>query len=728
MYVAGNAYINYTFTNNATANYQNDGYIYLTGDFVNNQPLVVQGTGTTKFMGSSLQKISGSRIPAFHDVVLSNASGVQMNIDVIMGGIISTVSGTLYFNDNGLAMGGKINTAYTNTSAFNVTNKSDLIIYGDAASGNKLYFDPAANTLHDLTINTGSTGALGNALNITAGSNFGTFIANGTFDAAGFLTMKSDADGTSRIGNSSGTVSNHVTIERFVPGRRSWRFMSVPVNNDTLHIRSAWQEGANNPTLVYANHQDPNPGFGTDITGDNDISKGFDLNTTYNPSIKTWVQNTASWSAVAPPTKTTLLNDYVGYCIFIRGSRAVDLSLATGAPTSNTIIREKGTVNNGTFIKNYTGATGDYLFVGNPYASSINLATVFPASSGVLTNKFYVWDPAINGSYGVGGYVTYDNGVMVPSTPNYPSPTTIIQGEQGFIVQANATSTSMFFTQNAKSSNDKDVYRIAPPDTHITDGDISKPPPQDAPVVYVNLFTPSADSLVLIDGVGAIFDNKFSAAVDYDDAEKAPNFNENISLVRDNDRLAVETRPKPVLTDTLFVNLSRLYANQPYKLSVLPQNVDNTLQAFIVDRYLNITIPVNAADTTLYGFTPTTDAATYSNRFIIVYKFKKVATPVATSAINSADATTLNAVRIFPNPVSGGNFQLSLKNMIKDNYSVDVYDNSGKILFTRDINHNGGSSSYSIRLASGMAAGLYTVYVTGSDKKSVQKTTLVISK
>ncbi len=713
MYIAGNMYINNTITNTSSANYQNNGYLYLTGNFVNDEPFMTEGTGTINFSGTINQKIGGTNPADFHDVVISNSAGVRIKVNVIMGGTISTISGSLYFNDNALAMGGKISTAYTNTSAFNVTNLSDLILYGDAAAGNKLYFDPAANTLHDLTVNAGSTGALGNALNITAGSNFGTVIVNGTFDAAGFLTMKSDANGTSRVGNSSGTISNAVTVERFVPGRRSWRFMSVPINNDTLHIRTAWQEGVNNTTLVYANHLDPYPGFGTDITGDNDVSKGFDLNTTVNPSIKTWVQSVASWSTVAPPTKTTLLNDYPGYCIFIRGSRAVDLSLATGAPTSNTIIREKGTLNNGTYIKNYTGSAGDYLYVGNPYASSIDLAKVFPSSNGVFTNKFYVWDPAINGSYGVGGYVTYDNGIMVPATPNYPTATTIIQGEQGFIVQASATSTSMFFSQNSKSSNDKDVY---------------KPVPMESPVLYMNLFTPSQDSLILVDGVGAIFDNKFSANVDYDDAIKVPNFNESIALIRFDRRMAIEARPMPVLTDTLFFKMTKLNANQTYTLSVQPETDENNLQAFLIDRYLNIKTPVHSTDTTLYSFTPTSDTATYMRRFMIVYKFEKIATPVATTAPNNADATTLNSVRIFPNPVSGGSFQLSLKNMVKDNYSVDVYDNSGKVLFTREINHAGGSSSYSIRLESGMAAGLYNVYVTGSDKKSVQKTTLVISK
>ena len=65
------------------------------------------------------------------------------------------------------------------------------------------------------------------------------------------------------------------------------------------------------------------------------------------------------------------LTAYPAYYLFVRGSRAVHLEWATGAPTDPTIIRETGTLNNHTYTKTYTGNAGDYLFVGNPFASSI---------------------------------------------------------------------------------------------------------------------------------------------------------------------------------------------------------------------------------------------------------------------------------------------------------------------------------------------------------------------
>ncbi len=350
MYISGNVAANTSFTNASTATYQNDGVFYLTGNFINNQTAMAEGAGAIQFIGTSLQKIQGTQAPLFHDVYLNNAQGVEMDINTSMGGTISTVAGSLYFNGYALTVGGKISTAYTNTSAFNVTSTSDLNITGAAAAGNAFYFDPSANTLHNLTITSGATGTLGNALNITAGSLFGTVTADGNFNAAGFLTLKSDSNGTARVAQSLGNITGNVTVERYIPPIRAWRFMSIPVNNDTLHIRTAWQEGVNNPSLYI--RYNPNPGYGTHITGDNNFSEGFDYNTTYNPSIKTWVQSTNSWSTTAPPPVSTLINAYDGYCLFVRGSRAVNLALATSAPTDPTVLRITGNINNGVWTKN----------------------------------------------------------------------------------------------------------------------------------------------------------------------------------------------------------------------------------------------------------------------------------------------------------------------------------------------------------------------------------------
>ncbi len=146
------------------------------------------------------------------------------------------------------------------------------------------------------------------------------------------------------VGPSSGTISGNVTVERFIPARRAWRFLSVPLSSTAQTIQEAWQEGATPNPDVFT-RSNPKPGYGTEITYDNLTSHGFDVNTTLNPSLKTWVQSANSWTTSAPFTNSTHLLDYPAYCLFVRGSRAVDLSLAVSAPADNTVLRIKGSLN-----------------------------------------------------------------------------------------------------------------------------------------------------------------------------------------------------------------------------------------------------------------------------------------------------------------------------------------------------------------------------------------------
>jgi hypothetical protein len=721
-YISGNVYMNATFVNNGT--YQNDGNLSLTGDFTNKQAAMAEGTGTTQFIGTSLQSINGTQSSMFHHVYLSNAAGVQMNLNTAMGGTISTVSGSLYFNGYTLTMGGKIDLAYTNPNAFNVTNTSNLNITGNAAAGNGIYFDPSANTIHDLTIASGATGTLGNALNITPGTSFGTVTADGNFNAAGFLTIKSDVNGTARIAQSAGNITGFTTVERYIPPRRAWRFMSVPTKDDTLTFRTAWQEGVNNPSLSV--RYDPHPGYGTQITYDNNSSIGFDVNTTWNPSLKIWLQNSNNWSTFSPNTLYNHINAWDGYCLFVRGSRAVDLNLATSAIPDATILRTKGVVYNGAWSKSYTGlVAGNELLVGNPYASSVDISSMLTGSTGINNNKFYVWDPALAGSYGVGGYVTYSNGIMAPITANYPTATTIIQANQAFLVQATSANVTINFNQSDKTPAEKNIFARQAGFAPLA--------------IYTNLLTPTGDSLTLTDGVAAGIGNSFTANNDEDNAPKLWNFVENMSLYRNGKYLAIEFRPLPVLTDTLFY---RMYLKQqPYTLQIFARNVSTNkpIKAWLVDNYLKTKTALNLNDTTKYNFTPNPDTTSYRNRFMIVFNKQFVATPApVTKVVNQGSpletgnansmAATAPGISVFPNPVTGNSFVLKLTNIKEDNYTVNLYSSKGALILVKNISYLKGNNNYTINLAPAMAAGTYTLQLLNSSGNAVESIPLLISK
>ncbi|MEO8712952.1 MAG: hypothetical protein ABI405_12550, partial [Parafilimonas sp.] len=196
------------------------------------------------------------------------------------------------------------------------------------------------------------------------------------------------------------------------------------------------------------------------------------------------------------------------------------------------------------------------------------------------------------------------------------------------------------------------------------------------PVVYTNLMSDLESGSTLADGVAAGFDNKFSAAVDGDDAVKLWNFYENIALVRGNSTLSIEFRPMPALRDTLFYRLY-LKQQQPYTLKIFSQNFAKMkgLSVWLHDKYLNTKTKVNLHDTTLYDFMPNADTNSYRNRFMLVFERQLTATalPVAklngqtdggiTSNANSINATTAG-ISIYPNPaVAGGRIMIRFNNI-----------------------------------------------------------------
>ena len=418
------------------------------------------------------------------------------------------------------------------------------------------------------------------------------------------------------------------------------------------------------------------------------------------------MQATNSWSTYAPSTLYTLINAYTGYCLFIRGSRAIDLNQANYAIPDPTVLRVTGNINNGAWANPYSGImANELLLVGNPYASSVDIAPTLSASGGIYNNKFWVWDPALSGSYGVGGYVIYSNGIMAPLTANYPAATTIIQGEQAFLVQSSTTNATINFKQSDKTASETDIFARHSAPAH--------------PAVYTNLVLPSADSFVVEDGVAAGFGSRFSSNVDGDDATKLWNFNENIALIRNGKALAIEMRPMPILTDTLFY---RMYLRQqPYALQIFAQEPEKIkTKAWLVDKYLNTKTALNLSDTTIYNFSPNPDTNSYRNRFMIVFKLQLNADPVPVSKVidqsnpnetGSANSTaaTWETIRAYPNPVTGKAFTLNINGLQQDEYVVNVYSLKGSLLLTKKINYEKGNSSYSISLPANTAAGEYTL-------------------
>jgi hypothetical protein len=452
-------------------------------------------------------------------------------------------------------------------------------------------------------------------------------------------------------------------------------------------------------------------------------------------------------------TQSTLLNAYPGYYLFVRGSRDIDLSLGVSAGMDPTVLRAKGILaeNSGYNIGTYanhepnnaviitssgTTAPGQYFMVGNPYASPVNLTNVIDGSrtGGYLHNEFYVWDPRIAGDYSVGGYVTYTNGVWAPynnqSGGSYPGGNgnlPIIQSGQAFLMKLDGSNTtaSLEFHQEDKYSGETQVFGFG------------KQQQNQPAVFYTNLLTSSGG---LMDGVAGAFTKDNAGDAAKKNASKKWNSTASIGLYRNGAWNAIEFRPMPVLTDTLFYYWNAINT-QSYTLQIITQDIPaGFLQAWLVDKYLNTQTPVVLGTDLLYNFTATKeDVNTYRNRFMLVFKRSLIATPVpVTKVANQANpGTTGNAnsiageksnISVHPNPVpTGEKVLLQFTGITEGRYQVTVTSILGKALMQKTIVHDGGSNTYVLQTGAGWAAGSYFIKITNEKEYSLI-TKLIISK
>lgn len=256
------------------------------------------------------------------------------------------------------------------------------------------------------------------------------------------------------------------------------------------------------------------------------------------------------------------------------------------------------------------------------------------------------------------------------------------------------------------------------------------------PLIYANLL--SSNDHILLDGVAAGFANCFSANVDGDDAQKLWNFGENIALVRNGSTLAIEFRPMPKLSDTLFY---RLYLKQqPYTLQIFSLNLSAKIprNAWLVDKYLGTRTEVNLYDTTLYDFTPNADTNSYRNRFMLVLNRKFTGTPVqVTKALNQSNPNTtgnaatiagMAAVTVYPNPLNSGKVMLRFNNTDKGNYAIAIFNPNGDKLEEKQMAYYGGNIDYPLEIKSSWPAGIYTISITNKISQKTIRLQLAVSK
>jgi hypothetical protein len=578
--------------------------------------------GNYVYNGTTAQATGNGLPKTVNNLTISNTAGVTLfaaSANYSVAGTLGLAAGAFAINGDTLT----INSIQRTSGTLTGSSTSSIGITGSSVP---LFFTGGGRTLKHLFLTSSASADLQTTLDITAGSNAGSVaVASGaTLNTYGYLTLKSDANGTARVaeipvdgsGNALGTISGNVQIERYIPAKRGWRMLTLPVSaSGAPTINDALQEGAVNTSLAYVNNQNPNPGYGIHISGSSP-SLGFDATPLNNPSMLRFTRTTGLWSGI-PNTLTSTVRDQEGYMVFIRGNRSVNLNLNTGAALSNTVIRVMGGLRMGRQTINLPGGAGNYSVAGNPFASTIDFRSI-STTGAASSSTFVLWDPALTGSFGVGAYqyFTQSGGpgsdyTVFPGGGSYGSAGSVsnhIQAGQAFMVQHSGAGT-VVINENAKvSSSTSTVFRPMP---NNTTGRIS-----------TLLSAVEADSsTTLLDGALVLYSHLFSDSLDVEDAKKLMNNSENFGISTGTSIYQIEKRRTINDTDTIQYDIRSMKIKK-YQLAVEVQHLEEAgTSAFLEDSYTRTVTALDFNATTVYPFSVTADAASKAvNRFKIYFK------------------------------------------------------------------------------------------------------------
>ena len=540
-------------------------------------PILIAGTGSVKDI----------TIQSNASLVVNNG---KLNISgaITNAGIFNALSGTIEMNGAGAQS--------ISGSSFTTRSINSLRVSNTSASG--------------LTISS----AAGDTLKIIDSLSFGA--SNSTLNTGNNLVLLSTLVGTVRVAditnkglNTGNNIYGLVTVQRFIPGLRSWRLITSPLNpkGTTATIFSQWQNNG-----IYT------PGIGTFITGPaaNNATNGLDPSPNNSFSLRTFKNNVfVNIGNTLVPLADTTINSAANYCyfMFVRGDRnPLNFNLSN---FNTTTLISKGKLQYGPqtfpgFTRTAIDGLRYYALVGNPYASPVDFNLLTRVN---LIKRFLVWDPRLGT---VGAFVTFDDlnndGIYTSTEPfgYVGSMGKNIQSGQAFMVETDAAvgpSGITFNETNKTAVHNINVFRPANPTSLYT-------------TFKTSLYFVNADnSTKLVDGNLAEFDDSFDNSVDLKDAMKFANINENFSLLRNKASIAMERREPISGNDTLFFNLSRT-TQRNYRFAFQPAGFNPGIIAFLEDNYLGTKTMLSLLDISIYDFNVSGDIkSATANRFRVVF-------------------------------------------------------------------------------------------------------------
>ena len=545
----------------------------------------------------------------------------------------------------------------------------------DATTGfSNVYFQDSFTATEEIEMNDGEISA-----DYVLDLNGSDLSINGTF------TFKSDENGAAQLADATGaTITGDVTVERFIPSKRAFRFLSSAVSG--VSVANSWQQDIH-------------------ITGAGGSTNGFDPTTTNNASMFTYNATNQMWDEVTNTTSTNL-DAGTAYRVLVRGDRAtVDLT-DNQSPSSDVTLSATGSLATGSLITgtnlpqlSQDASTTDpevtkFSFVGNPYQAVID-ARELTYSGGVRSDFIVFWDPNL-GVRGAFVQVELSTGNTILPTPA-PTPSSteanqFIMPGQAFFVgnDTSVTQPSITFSEDAKATTQSQT------EVFSTSG-----------LAYLNLrlYTQSAwsNNQPEQDALGIRWAAEYTTEASNEDIGKFNNPDENIAVNNTNALLGIDKRNFPENEEiiSLFVNS---YEHQDYVIYNQFANLPENSQLYLEDHYLETSTLLSNDE--VYNFSVDTSIAESmaNDRFSIRFDVETL----------SQTEFTENMFSIYPNPVDELlNLSISTDLAI-DSGSVEVYDVLGRKMIQREVSFaNGNTQQIDV---SELNAGIYIVQMSFNSK------------
>ena len=360
--------------------------------------------------------------------------------------------------------------------------------------------------------------------------------------------------------------------------------------------------------------------------------------------------------------------------------------------------------------------------MGNPYPSSIDFGTLTRSN---VKNSFYIWDPKLGGTNGLGAYVTvsWNSGTGDYDVTGASSPISryIPSGEAILIESADGTNPgTITIKETDKTSNGSDQL-------FGRKNLLGKS-------IRINLFSVNNGNTALLDGSLTTYHDNNANTVDKEDAKKLNGSAETVAFIREGNTLAIERRKTITSNDTSFVYLAQM-KKQSYRFEISAQNMGNTnMMAVLKDNYTaaNNNMPLNLQGTTTVDFSINNDPASFAaNRFSIVFIANPVAqqAPLIAKGNNQSVTTTESLVKeqaivhpsvtVYPNPVTGNTISVKFNKLPAGTYRLQLLNANGQPVMVKSIQHNGMDAIQQMVISKAIAAGNYELKVEGEGKQFI---------